>query len=126
MVDVEKQIAHWREGAVEDLEAARSLMEKAHFRHALFFAHLAVEKILKAHVVRLTGEIPPKIHVLPRLAELAKLNLTDPQKTFIARFDRYQITARYPDSPAPPIEPIRAQQVMQSAEEVFGWLTERL
>jgi AbiV family abortive infection protein len=57
-MDVGKQIEYWRSGAEEDLAAARSLLEKKHFRHALFFAHLAIEKVLKAHVTHETKTIP--------------------------------------------------------------------
>ncbi len=51
-VDIEKQIAHWKRGALEDWEVAVELVDKDRYRHGLFFAHLALEKILKAHVCR--------------------------------------------------------------------------
>ncbi len=73
MVDVAKQIDYWRTGGDEDFAAAESLVEEGHLRHGLFFAHLAVEKILKAHVTRQTREVPPRIHNLVRLAEMAGL-----------------------------------------------------
>jgi HEPN domain-containing protein len=43
-MDVPKQIEYWTKGSQEDLDAARDLLAKKHFRHGLFFAHLAVEK----------------------------------------------------------------------------------
>ncbi len=43
MVNVAKHIEYWKGGAEEDIAAAGSLLEKGHPRHALFFAHLAVE-----------------------------------------------------------------------------------
>ncbi len=46
-MDVSKQIDYWKTGAEEDFAAAQSLPEKGHFRHSLFFAHLALEKMLK-------------------------------------------------------------------------------
>jgi HEPN domain-containing protein len=119
----EKQIAYWRGSAWEDLHAARVLMEKDCYRHGLFFAPLALEKLLKAHVVRSTAAIPPKIHILPRLAELANLILPDSFAAFIKRFDRYEIVARYPDSVVPHMDAIRAQKLMATAEEVYQWLT---
>lgn len=50
-IDVAAQVRYWREGAVDDLEAAKALLAAAKFRQAGFFVHLAVEKSLKACVV---------------------------------------------------------------------------
>ena len=50
MVNIGKQIAYWRESAEEDWLVAGDLLEKKRIRHVLFFGHLTLEKILKAHV----------------------------------------------------------------------------
>ncbi|NCO95976.1 MAG: HEPN domain-containing protein, partial [Armatimonadetes bacterium] len=52
MIDVEKQVAYWRDGAKEDWEVAQELVDRGRTRHGLFFGHLALEKLLKAHVCR--------------------------------------------------------------------------
>lgn len=75
MVDVDKQIAFWREGAKEDWGVAYHLVDPARVRHGLFFAHLALEKALKALVCPKTRDIAPRLHNLVRLAEVAGLNL---------------------------------------------------
>ena len=49
MIDAEKQIVYWRKGAEEDIAVARELLEKKRIRHGLFFVHLSLEKMLKAH-----------------------------------------------------------------------------
>jgi HEPN domain-containing protein len=41
MTDWNKQIEHWRTGALEDFEAAEILLEKKKRREALFFVHLS-------------------------------------------------------------------------------------
>ena len=74
-MNVEKQIAYWRTGSGVDFEVAGELVAKRRLRHGLFFAHLAVEKMLKAHVVKTTNNHPPKIHNLVRLCELAELTV---------------------------------------------------
>ncbi|MGM0424210.1 MAG: HEPN domain-containing protein [Thermodesulfobacteriota bacterium] len=63
-------------------------------RHGLFFAHLALEKSIKAHLCRLTEQLPPRIHNLLRLYEKSNLELNEKQKDFIAKFDRYQLEGR--------------------------------
>ena len=74
-MDVQKQIDYWRKGSEEDLEVAERLLQMRKLRHGMFFAHLAVEKMLKAHVVNRTKSIPPKIHNLERLGKLSGLSI---------------------------------------------------
>lgn len=122
-MDLGKQIEYRDFGAEEDLAAARSLLEKKHFRHALFFAHLAIEKMLKAHVTRETKTIPPRTHNLLRLAEVARLPLSPEQRGFLGQFGVYQSQARYPDSATFPLKFQTARQRLLSAEEMVTWLT---
>ena len=43
MINIEKQVAYWRDGAVEDWEIAQELIERGRTRHGLFFVHLSLE-----------------------------------------------------------------------------------
>ena len=90
MLDIEKQVAYWRDGAIEDWEVAQDLLKHRRTRHGLFFVHLALEKLLKAHVCRHTNDLAPRLHNLIRLAELAKLTPTQTQLDF-------NLEGRYPD-----------------------------
>lgn len=103
MIDIQKQITHWRNGAAEDWQVSLDLAKLNRTRHSLFFAHLSLEKTLKAHICRKTNNLAPRIHSLLRLAEMTKLDLSNDQINFLARFDRYQIEGRYPNMlpPAP-------------------------
>jgi len=122
MIDIQKQIQHWRNGAAEDWQVALELADLGRTRHSLFFAHLTIEKTLKAHICRVTNNLAPRIHPLLRLTELAKLNLSQEQLDFLARFDRYQLEGRYPDMlpPAPNIETTREE--LDQASEILQWL----
>ena len=126
MVDVPKQIEYWRTSSDEDFAAAESLLEKGHLRHSLFFAHLAIEKMLKAHVTRQTKDIPPRIHNLIRLAEIAKLNLDAEQEGFLREFGAYQLEGRYPDSEQVSVDPGFAQDEISRAKEMLAWLKKQL
>jgi len=80
-MDLSRQIEYWRHGADEDFEVAKELLAGKRYRHALFFAHLALEKMLKAHVTQRTGQIPPRIHNLVRLSQVADMSLSfDPTR----------------------------------------------
>ncbi|MBW8041822.1 MAG: HEPN domain-containing protein [Planctomycetes bacterium] len=125
-MDVQKQIEFWKVSAEEDFAAAESLLEKGHFRHCLFFAHLAVEKMLKAHVTRQTEDIPPRIHNLVRLAEIAELCLSPEQARFLRGFDVYQLEGRYPDSAQVLLDLETAQDKLTLAEEMLKWLKAQL
>ncbi len=59
MIDIEKQVVYWRDGAHEDWEMAEDLVARGKTRYGLFFAHLALEKALKAHVCRVTLQLAP-------------------------------------------------------------------
>ena len=125
-MDVEKQVDYWRRGGQEDIEVAEILCEKGRFRHGLFFAHLAVEKLLKAHVTRQTCAVPPKIHNLVRLAEMAGLSLRYEQDAWLRRFNMYQLEGRYPDMAQAVVDRAAAEKRLADAKEFLEWLTAQL
>jgi HEPN domain-containing protein len=121
-MDIEGQVNYWKTGSAEDLAAAGSLLEKGHLRHCLFFVHLALEKMLKAHVVRATRDEPPRIHNLVRLAHMAGLKPNDAQEKFLRRFDLYQLEGRYPDAQQVVLDAGLARRELQKATEIWQWL----
>jgi HEPN domain-containing protein len=126
MVDVAAHIAYWRGGADEDWQVADDLMRLGRVRHGLFFAHLALEKILKAHVCRATRDVPPRLHLLLRLAERTGIGFSEVQREFLARFDRHHLAGRYPDSVPLPLDAEGAQREMKQALEILNWLIQQL
>ncbi len=125
-MDVDKQVEYWKISAEEDIVAAQSLLEKGHLRHSLFFTHLAIEKVLKGHVVRSTGKIPPKIHDLVRLAEMGNITVSKEQKDLLLEFGIYQLEGRYPDSQQLPFDQAFVKKELARAREIFEWLTAQL
>ncbi|MBW1676275.1 MAG: HEPN domain-containing protein [Deltaproteobacteria bacterium] len=122
MIDIDKQISFWRNSAEEDLAVARDLVDRNRIRHGLFFAHLALEKALKAHVCCVTQDIAPRLHNLVRLAELAELDIQPAQMDILAEMNSFNIEGRYPDTLSPPPSQEEAQHYMTQGEEVFQWL----
>ncbi len=121
MVDIATQISYWRAGAEEDWAVARELLDRGRVRHGLFLAHLALEKVLKAHVCRQTGDLAPRIHNLVRLAELAAIGLHQEQLDLLADMNAFNVEGRYPGLLAPPT-PGEARGYVHRAEGVFLWL----
>ena len=122
MIDVGKQITHWRNGAAEDWEVARDLVRQDKIRHGLFFAHLAVEKTLKAHICKHSAGLAPPIHNLVRLAEKAKLQLTEHQIDLLAEVNEFNIEGRYPEMLLPSPTRVEADSYMTRIAEVLQCL----
>jgi HEPN domain-containing protein len=126
MVDISEQIAYWRDGAKEDWEAACQLIDNNKTRHGMFFAHLALEKILKAHVCKKTGKLAPRLHNLVRLAETAELELSCQVLDTLAEMNEFNLEGRYPITFVSPPTKKESQAYMKKAKEVFEWLTQKL
>jgi HEPN domain-containing protein len=66
--------------------------------HALFFSHLVLEKLCKAHWVKNNAaNTPPKIHNLTVLASQANLQLPERDLEFLSQMNQFQLEGRYPD-----------------------------
>jgi len=122
MVDIQKQVAYWQNGAAEDWQVAQDLINSGKVRHGLFFAHLALEKLLKAHVCRRTQDLAPRLHNLVRLSELAALTSSQARLDILAEMNAFNIEGRYPDSLVSPPSLREANDYVRRAEEVYQWL----
>ena len=123
---ITKHIHYWRDSAVEDWEVGNSLIQGRKIRHGLFFLHLTLEKLLKAHVCKTTTDYAPRIHSLIRLADKTDLKLTEEQLNFLAEFDRFNIAGRYPDSLTPVPDQVEARKKLTKAGELYQWLRNQL
>jgi HEPN domain-containing protein len=125
-LDVEKQIAYWRNGALSTWDDALYLISDKRIMLGLFAVHLALEKAVKAHVVRKTGKLPPKIHNLIRLSELASLDLGVEHRKVLAEINEFNIEGRYSDMLPPPITLEDASFYLKRAKGTFEWLVNLL
>ena len=66
--DLDKTVEYWRSGARYDLGVVGALLKTRKYPYALFMGHLAVEKLLKALVVKCTGNHASFTHSLLSLA----------------------------------------------------------
>jgi len=126
-IDMQKQIAYWRDGAVKDMQVGGRLIERdKEILHGLFFAQLALEKALKAHVCKHTSQIPPRTHKLAAHAQLGNVRLSQGDSDFLAAMETYQLEGRYPeiDFSGPSLE--TAMEYLRRAQEMVKWLTKQL
>lgn len=92
----------------------------------LFSAHLALEKAIKAHVAKEIRDIPPFIHNLPKLAELAKIELTEKQRNFLADMTFYNVSGRYQEALGASPRVSEVKSLMRQTKEMVEWLLEIL
>lgn len=127
--DADKTIKYWVDSAAYDLETGRSLLESKRFPYALFFGHLALEKILKALVVNNTREHAPYTHSLTMLASKTKVEIPESVIDQLAEYVEFHLEARYPDQKKDFHKKCTeefARQKFNDMENVYKWLIQKL
>jgi HEPN domain-containing protein len=125
----EEHIEYWVKTAEHDIATAQSLFDTGHYDWCLFIGHLVLEKILKAHYVNNTGEVPPKIHDLVRLASKTKLPISENQKNFLEKVNDFLIEARYPDEKLEFYKTCTKEftdKNLQKIKDIYQWLKSNL
>jgi HEPN domain-containing protein len=122
MIDIQKQVSYWQNGALDDLVSAKILISNNRLLHGLFLCHLVVEKSIKAIVVRTTNEIAPRSHNLLFLSEMAKLDFEEDDEIFLGILMKYQLQGRYPDyNPILP-DNNKVLEYLNQTEKIMTWL----
>ena len=84
----------WLRQAERDLESAESNYRTQVWYVCAFLAQQAAEKALKALIVHQTGQEPPRLHSIQRLADIAGVR-QEMSKEILALDDVY-VASRYP------------------------------
>jgi len=124
-----EDIKYWLDLAEYDLGTAEAMLAAARYTYVLFMCQQAIEKIVKAHVVKTTESFPPRLHNLLRLLTLAKLETTDENKKFLEKLSYYYLETRYPEEKkkiSAQINKTLAEEYLMKTKELFGWLKEKL
>ena len=95
--DIKKLVNYWKATAEHDYETMLVLFKCKRYSDSLFFAHIVLEKIFKAHVVKNIKRQAPRIHDLVRLQELAEIKLSDEKVELLNEINDFNIRARYPE-----------------------------
>jgi HEPN domain-containing protein len=82
----------------KDWRAVQNMYKSKDYLHALFFSHLVLEKLCKAHWVKDNREnTPPKIHNLVKILDQTKFKYAVEQLDFMIIMNNFQLEGRYPD-----------------------------
>ncbi|MFO7728296.1 MAG: HEPN domain-containing protein [Desulfonatronovibrio sp.] len=96
-ISIEKLKKYWTAEADDALRVADHLIEKGDYSYALFFGHLALEKLLKALCADICGDHAPPIHNLVRLARIAQIQIDEQTENDFITITAFNIESRYPD-----------------------------
>jgi HEPN domain-containing protein len=98
MMTKQQHIDYWINSAVEDWVTVEVLFSSKRYFHCLFWAHLTLEKLAKALWVKThENDIPPKIHNIVWLLAESNVDLGESMMAFLVKFNRFQLSTRYPD-----------------------------
>ncbi len=129
---MKKNTLYWIGLSDYDIETAADMLKSQRYVYVVFMCHISVEKMLKACVCEFTDlEMPPKIHNLPRLAEIVGMlaEMSAEQERFLRRLTNEQTPTRYPQdllSLTSIYTRQFAESVFASAKEMRTWLRQRL
>ena len=98
MMTKEQYIDYWISTAAEDWLTVETLLNNKHYLQCLFWTHLVLEKLAKALWVKNNeDDIPPKVHNIVWLLEESDVDLGNDMMAFLGKFNRFQLSTRYPD-----------------------------
>jgi HEPN domain-containing protein len=128
--DLKKLIKYWQSGALEDLASANDISLKAkRYVQALFFVHLANEKILKSYYVYKFKDHAPFSHNLNHLVKKNELTLSSLQLKFLSEINEFNLECRYPEESKKLQKKVNANFVkkyIHFSEEFIHWISEKL
>lgn len=126
-----KIVQAWIEKAEDDLSFAKdAFKDTEYYDHICCLCQQAVEKYLKAFLIKSKGGIKKKekIHDLPKLANLCKkykLNLTQ-YYTQLRTLSETYIPTRYPDASFARFTKKDARESLDFAEQIIEKIKEKL
>ncbi len=88
----------WLEGALVDLNDAKEAHKRGSHHLAVFLAHQAVEKALKAYIIAFRRVRPPRSHDLVELLNIAGIALDPSDIDALTELSPYYTVARYPNA----------------------------
>jgi len=96
-MEKDTRVQYWLQSAEDDWKVAGHLFEKGDYPYSLFFAHLTIEKLLKAIYADRLNSTPPYTHRLVQIAEKIPLDVPDDQWELLEIVTDFNLEARYPD-----------------------------
>ena len=126
---MDEEVRRWLSIADSDLVSAELLHRAGQYSHALFLFQQALEKTLKALIVKQSGAVPPRIHSLVKLVKHSGLEAPREHLLMLQDLTRYYSGSRYPEDlgEAPLEVPAEEAERLAAFTRAFvAWLKQRL
>ncbi len=120
-----KDTANWIALTDYDLETAQHMLATGRYLYVVFLCHLALEKLLKAHVAEVTQSLPIKTHDLIYLVKKSELELSQQHLDFVGKINTASIPTRYPDDLQRSLKEYPkkvAEDYLNQTTELIQWL----
>lgn len=95
---LQEQIDYWHKSGKDNLNAMQVLFENKHYDSALFFGHLALEKMLKGLTIISAKKPAPYIHDLEKLALISNLKFDEEKAISLRSISDFNISGRYKEA----------------------------
>ncbi len=127
--DVNRTVSYWLNGAKYDMSVANAMFKTKKYPYVLFMGHLALEKLLKAFVVKRTKKHAPFSHSLPYLAEKSGFKFPEIILVKLQEFMEFHFEGRYPDANREFYKKCTKSYTsvkLKEIKEVFKWIKNKL
>ena len=127
----EERVQHWIALSEYDLATAEAMLTSKRYLYVAFMCQQAIEKMFKAHYVKLKNDEPPYIHNLLLLAEKNGFwdILTVERKKQIDAINAYYINTRYLDYKSDLIKTLTnkiCEKMLNITKEILQWTKEKI
>ena len=124
-MEKEEIIKYWIDTSDRDYQTLEHLFQMGDYHWGLFLGHLTLEKLIKALFVKRTGDYPPRIHDLVRLAEKSGIKVSEEMLVNLELITRFNLSIRYPDYQQEIYRICNKEysyNVLKSIDEARAWL----
>jgi HEPN domain-containing protein len=123
-------VKKWIEISDYDFKTARAMFKSSRYLYVAFMCQQSVEKLIKAQIVHIEDQFPPKIHKLETLAIRANLqeDLSDEQKDLLNELSYFYLNNRYPDFKVELnklINKKKAYEILKKTESFLKWMKQQ-
>jgi HEPN domain-containing protein len=127
----EKIIKNWVELAEYDFQTAKAMLDSGRYLYVVFTCQQAIEKLLKALVVKVKDETPPYTHNLLKLLDILSISSSAAkEKTrFLELLNSYYIESRYTerlDELAKLLTREKCEEIYRNTKGLFSWLKSKI
>jgi len=117
----------WQSKARESLDDAAASLKNHRYSLTAWCCQQALEKLLKAAVIKQKNQRPRKIHDLLPLLRESGLAVTDKNAAEIAKISKFYFLVRYPDLNKKFFAtPQVAKTTLEKTREIFLWIEKKL